>query len=222
MYLSVLQAEEETGCVGSPLLPPLLLHPHAALSHDSNGWFSTSAFSHLPHLYDPPDSVSASVSVFLLSALCYLSFYLSVSVHQSLSVLSRREQRFINVPGWFLVVSAASDVHQLLLIKKHSLLTVICPVSYHRLFFLLLFHQTLLPLLFLSSFLHLVWNYRPPYYQMLKMCRPKPTVFLYHLIILLHFSLCVPLRFLIHILPAFASLHGLCVRSRMRPGATVV
>lgn len=54
----------------------------------------------------------------------YLSCHLPVSAHQSLSVFSTRQQRFINVPGFFLCVSAASDVHQLQLVKKHSL--VLC------------------------------------------------------------------------------------------------
>lgn len=175
--------------MGSPL-PARPVHPHAALSHDSNGWFSTSAFSHLPHLYEPPACEHQCLGACLSSL---LSVFLSFCVAPPFAL--RTEQSFINVPGWFLAVSAASDVHQLQLVKKHSLFPVICPVPYPTDF---ISHQTHLPL-FPSSNTSLL---------IITNAENMQSLFL--------------LYYLILVLPVFAAPLGLCVRSRIGPAATVV
>lgn len=74
-----------------------------------------------------------NLSLCLLFSGClhlYLSFHRSVSVHLSLSVLSTEQQRFINVPAWFLAIPASSDLSLLEFIKKHSLSTAIYPGLY--------------------------------------------------------------------------------------------
>lgn len=80
-----------------------------------------------------------NLSLCLLFSGClhlYPSFHRSVSVHLSLSVLSTEQQRFINVPAWFLAIPASSDLSLLEFIKKT--LTLHCNLTgslHHSYFF---------------------------------------------------------------------------------------